>query len=68
MYLDNDELNFQAKERGRLVEEWLTPSSEEQLLLVLAGKCPHNRGWDLHGHGHNSAAYKCVLCGKIDWY
>ncbi len=68
MYLDNDELNFQAKERGQLVEEWLTPSSEEQLLLVLSGKCPHNRGWYLHGYGHNSSAYKCVLCGKIDWY
>ena len=68
MYLDNDELHFSCKERGQLVEEALTPNEQEQLLLVLAGECPHNGGWIFHGHGHNDAAYKCALCGKIDWF
>jgi hypothetical protein len=68
MYPDNDEMHFRAQEYGRRVDEFLTPSVEDQLVLVLAGECPHNRGWSYHAHGHNSSAYKCNLCGKIDWY
>ncbi|HEY6435444.1 MAG TPA: hypothetical protein VIY47_02560 [Ignavibacteriaceae bacterium] len=43
----------------------LTPSKEEQILLVLAGKCPHNKGWDYDGHGHNDDYYRCRMCGDI---
>lgn len=49
-------------------ENWLTPSDEEQALLVLQGKCPHNQGWNFYCHGHNDAAYTCALCGKMDFY
>lgn len=65
---DNDELHFVAQEYGQWVDKFLTPSHEEQVVLVLAGKCPHNGGWFYHSHGHNSKAYKCNLCGKIDWF
>ncbi len=50
------------------VERYLTPSEEEQVKLVLEGKCPHNQGWTFHGFGHNSNAYKCNLCGHLEWY
>lgn len=65
---DNDTLRFRARKYDQLIDKFLTPSVEDQLVLVLAGECPHNRGWHFHGHGHNDAAYKCKLCGKIDWY
>lgn len=45
-----------------------TPSEEEQLILILKGQCPHNKGWLLVGHGHNDDSYKCNLCGKVEWY
>lgn len=46
----------------------LTPSKEEQLILELSGKCPHNKGWVHDGHGHNDDAYRCVGCGKIKFW
>lgn len=45
-----------------------TPSEEEQTLLILQGRCPHNQGWRWDGHGHNDDAYKCNICGEIEWY
>ncbi|HET8688566.1 MAG TPA: hypothetical protein VFM18_18285 [Methanosarcina sp.] len=45
-----------------------TPSKEEQTLLILQGKCPHNKGWDWFGHGHNYDTYKCRLCGQEEDY
>lgn len=45
-----------------------TPSEEEQTLRVLKGLCPHNKGWRYDGHGHNDEAWKCNLCGEIEWY
>jgi hypothetical protein len=49
-------------------EGWLTPSEEEQVVRVLKGKCPHNKGWTFYGHGHNDSAYTCNLCGEMDFY
>lgn len=46
----------------------LTPSKEEQTILILAGKCPHNKGWEYTGHGHNDDAYECKLCKEIKWW
>ena len=45
-----------------------TPDEEQQLMLILQGKCPHNQGWSWASFGHNSDAYKCNLCGQIEWY
>lgn len=50
------------------IDNALTPSKEEQALLILQGKCPHNRGWDHLGYGHNSDAYKCVMCKEMKWW
>lgn len=46
----------------------LTPSKEEQTALLLAGKCPHNKGWRYAGHSHNDDAYECKLCRKIEFW
>lgn len=45
-----------------------TPSEEEQAILILQGKCPHNQGWNYAGHGHKDDAYECRLCGEIKWW
>jgi hypothetical protein len=50
------------------VEQWLTPSKEEQLLLILKGECPHNEEWWYDGHGHNSDWFRCSLCGTLKDY
>jgi hypothetical protein len=50
------------------VQHFLTPTKEEQVLLILAGKCPHNAGWEYVGHGHNDDAYECLLCRESKWY
>ncbi len=50
------------------VEDYLTPSKEEQTLLILQGKCPHNKGWNYAGHSHNDDAYECRLCKKIKFF
>lgn len=47
---------------------YLTPTEEEQSLLVLQGKCPHNNGWRYGGHGHNSEAWECMLCRTTKWH
>jgi hypothetical protein len=49
-------------------ERILTPKPEEQTLLLLQGKCPHNQGWTYDGHGHNDDAYKCRACGHIKFW
>lgn len=46
----------------------LTPKKEEQLLRLLQGKCPHNKGWTWIGHSHNDDAYRCNLCRTIDYF
>lgn len=46
----------------------LTPSKEEQTILILKGKCPHNQGWTYVGHGHNDDAYACKFCGEVKWW
>lgn len=48
--------------------EAFTPSEEQQTLLILQGKCPHNKGWTYDGHTSHEDAYKCRLCGFIKWY
>ena len=50
------------------MDKIFTPSEEEQILLILQGKCPHNRGWRHVGHGHNDDCYECKLCGKYRWW
>ena len=55
-------------EKHQKVEAWLTPSKEEQLILILKGKCPHNKGWKYDGHGHTDDAYICCLCKELKWY
>ena len=48
--------------------ELFTPTKEEQTALVLAGKCPHNKGWTYVGHGHKDDCYGCCLCSMSEWY
>ena len=50
------------------MEKIFTPSKEEQTLLILQGKCPHNGGWRHVGHGHNDDAYECKLCRTTKWW
>lgn len=50
------------------VEKFLTPTEDEQVALVLQGKCPHNKGWMFHAFGHNDKSYKCVECGELKFY
>jgi hypothetical protein len=49
------------------VAEVLTPPQEEQILRLLQGKCPHNKGWRYVGHSHNDDGYACNLCGEMEW-
>lgn len=53
---------------GKEATEWFTPDEETQLKLVLEGKCPHNKGWHYFCSGHNDNAYKCNICGEMDFY
>ncbi len=53
---------------GDSYEHVLTPTAEEQSILILQGKCPHNKGWNYDGHSHNDSAYKCRLCGELKFY
>ena len=55
-------------DREEGIQRYLTPSVEEQTALVLAGKCPHNKGWYYDGHSHNSEAYECVLCKETKYW
>jgi len=57
-----------GKHKMNDIEEWLTPPPEEQVFLILQGKCPHNNGWRLDGHTSHEDAYKCVMCGEIEFY
>ena len=50
------------------INEVLTPTKEEQVILLLQGKCPHNLGWGYVGHSHNDDAYMCALCGKLEFH
>lgn len=50
------------------IQKFFTPSKEEQINLILAGKCPHNQGWMFHAIGHNDKSYECKLCGDIKFY
>jgi hypothetical protein len=54
--------------RQNQIEDYFTPDEEEQVRLVLEGKCPHNKGWSWAGHSHNSDAYECNLCKLVEWY
>lgn len=47
---------------------YLTPTPEEQTARVLAGHCPHNKGWRYIGHSHNDDGYMCNICGITEWY
>jgi hypothetical protein len=44
--------------------DWLSPSKEEQSLLVLQGKCPHNQGWIYLGRYGDDITYICRSCGQ----
>lgn len=50
------------------IEKFLTPTEDEQVALVLQGKCPHNKGWMFHAFGHNDKSYKCLECGELKFY
>jgi hypothetical protein len=50
------------------IDKILTPDKEDQTVLILSGKCPHNKGWVYKGHSHNDDAYSCILCGKLEFY
>lgn len=45
-----------------------TPSPQEQTLRILQNLCPHNKGWQHDGHGHNDDCYKCKLCNQTKWH
>jgi hypothetical protein len=47
--------------------ERFTPTKEEQTALVLAGKCPHNKGWTYVGHAR-ADFYECRLFRVEEWY
>lgn len=42
----------------------LTPTSEEQVWLILSGECPHNNGWIHAGACFGITLLKCALCGE----
>lgn len=50
------------------IDKILTPDKEDQAILILAGKCPHNKGWSYAGHSHNDDLYRCNLCNHREWY
>lgn len=50
------------------ISAYLTPSKEEQIVLILSSKCPHNRGWRYVGYEHNNDCYECKLCGEYKWH
>lgn len=45
-----------------------TPPEHIQTFRILQGLCPHNTGWVLIGHSHNEDAFRCLLCGQIEFY
>ena len=57
-----------TESRDDRIDQYLTPSVEDQTILVLEGKCPHNKGWNYAGHSHNDDAYRCNLCGQVEFY
>jgi hypothetical protein len=40
----------------------LTPTKQEQVVLILKGECPHNKGWVHIGYTNKSTVYQCKLC------
>lgn len=48
--------------------ELFTPSEQEQMVRILKGECPHNKGWTWSGHGHNDDAYECNICFETKWW
>ena len=50
----------------RCISRYLAPSKEEQVVLILQGKCPHNQQWVYGGHSHETMHhhYRCILCSE----
>jgi len=48
------------------ISRYLAPSKEEQVVLILQGKCPHNQQWVYGGHSHETMHhhYRCILCSE----
>ena len=42
--------------------DWLSPSTEEQIKLILEGKCPHNKGWSFIAGYADERLYQCNEC------
>lgn len=40
----------------------LTPSSEDQIVAILKGKCPHNGLWIFSGKMTGVSIFKCQSC------
>lgn len=47
------------------INEKFTPNTQQQLVNILSGVCPHNQGYYPFGLNHKSWVYKCVICGDI---
>jgi hypothetical protein len=43
---------------------FLKPTKEEQVVLVLEGKCPHNDDWVYIASYGDCTMYRCKLCGQ----
>lgn len=51
------------KSKKKIENEFLTPTKDEQMLLVLKGECPHNKGYSyLNGYA-DEIVYTCKKCG-----
>ena len=50
------------------LDEMFTPSENEQILLILKGECPHNKGWKFSGHCNYGNVYQCKLCDQLEFY
>lgn len=62
--LENNEIPS-TEDWFRQINEKFTPAIHEQLVNILSGNCPHNKGFHPFGINQKSWVYKCNLCGDI---
>lgn len=59
---------LESELQHKKIENFLTPTVDEQIVLALNGKCPHNKGWKFYYRIHNDDVYKCNICKMIKLY
>jgi hypothetical protein len=54
-----------VRNMNEFMNDILTPSEDEQILRILKGLCPHNKGWIYVGFNDCDDAFGCKICNEI---